>query len=120
MPTALTASECDRLQRSGVRIRLSIEASGNGVYKSFAYEIFKRGPSVLITFDGNSAGVNLIQEGKNAKYPCKIYADRHSRVLKAKSDSLEGYVKLFDERDVREVAEEICAWVTGLSGDENV
>jgi hypothetical protein len=32
---------------------------------------------------------------------------------------MEGYVKLFDERDVLEVAEEICAWVTGLNGDEN-
>ena len=81
-----------------------------GVYKSIAYEIFKRGPSVLITFDGNSAGVNLIQEAKNAKYRCKIYADRHSRVLKAKADSLEGYVRLFDETDIQAVADEITDW----------
>ena len=120
VPSMVSEKEQKNLNKQEVGVRVAIESEAMGVYKSIAYEIFKRGPSVLITFDGNSAGVNLIQEGKNAKYPCKIYADRHSRVLKAKSDSLEGYVKLFDERDVREVAEEICAWVTGLSGDENV
>ena len=119
VPSMVGEKERKNLCKQEVGIRVAIESEAMGVYKSIAYEIFKRGPSVLITFDGNSAGVNLIQEAKNAKYPCKIYADRHSRVLKAKSDSLEGYVKLFDEREVREVAQEICAWVAGIYGDEN-
>ena len=111
VPSMVGEKERKDLSKQAVGVRVAIESEAMGVYKSIAYEIFKRGPSVLITFDGNSAGVNLIQEAKNAKYPCRIYADRHSRVLKAKSDSLEGYVKLFDETDVQAVADEIAAWV---------
>jgi len=83
-----------------------------------AYEVCKRRFSVLLALDGNCAAGNLVQEAKNAKYPCRIYADRHSRVLKAKSDSLEGYVKLFDEKDVRTVAGEITSWIAQMSNTE--
>ena len=96
VPTALTASECDRLQRSGVRIRLSIEASGNGVYKSFAYEIFKRRDSVLIAFDGKSPAANLVQEAKNGRAKCRILINGRSRALRAKARALEGYVTFLE------------------------
>lgn len=115
VPAMVGDREKKNLDRQDVGIRIAIEPEAMGVYKSIAYEIFKRGPSVLITFDGNSAGVNLIQEAKNAKYPCRIYADRHSRVLKAKSDSLEGYVRLFDEKDIQDVARDISAWIEALT-----
>ena len=118
VPSMVEEKEQKNLSKQDVGVRVAIESEAMGVYKSIAYEIFKRGPSVLITFDGNSAGVNLIQEAKNAKYPCRIYADRHSRVLKAKSDSLEGYVKLFDEKDVRTVAGEITSWIAQMSNTE--
>lgn len=111
VPAMVGEREQKNLSRQDVGIRIAIEPEAMGVYKSIAYEIFKRGPSVLITFDGNSAGVNLIQEAKNAKYPCRIYADRHSRVLKAKADSLEGYVRLFDETDIQAVADEILLFL---------
>ncbi len=119
VPSMVGEKEQKNLCKQKVDVRVAIESEAMGVYKSIAYEIFKRGPSVLITFDGNSAGVNLIQEAKNAKYPCKIYADRHSRVLKAKSDSLEGYVTLFDEHEVQKVAKEITSWVAGIIGQGN-
>ena len=62
-------------------MRISIEPSGNGLYKSFAYEIFKRRPSVLLAFDGNSPAANLVQEAKNGRYKCDIYVDGRSRAL---------------------------------------
>ena len=86
-------------------IRVSIEPNGMGIYKSFTYEIFKRRPSVLLAFDGNAAGTNLIQEAKNARFPCRIFVSARSRTLKSKTKSLEGYVRLFEEGE--EVASEI-------------
>ena len=56
VPTRITPSEAARLKRSGVGVRVSIEPTRMGLYKSFAYEIFKRRPSVVIALDGNSAG----------------------------------------------------------------
>ncbi len=97
VPAALTDAECARLRRSGAGIRISIEQSGNGVYKSFAYEIFKRRPSVLLAFDGNSPAANLVQEAKNGRHKCAIYVSRRSRALCAKARMLQGYVQLFDE-----------------------
>lgn len=99
VPTAITASERDRLRRAGVGIRLSIEPSGNGVYKSFAYEIFKRRRSVLIALDGKSPAANLVQEAKNARVKCAIFLGGSSRVLRAKAKSLQGYVRLLQEVD---------------------
>lgn len=97
VPAALTDAECARLRRSGAGIRISIEQSGNGVYKSFAYEIFKRRPSLLLAFDGNSPAANLVQEAKNGRRRCAIYVSRRSRALCAKARMLQGYVQLFDE-----------------------
>ena len=66
VPSTLSRAECDRLRRSGAAVLPSVEPSGNGLYKSFAYEIFKRRrDSVLLAFDGNSPAANLVQEAKN-------------------------------------------------------
>ncbi len=112
VPTRLRESEAERLRESGAGIRVSIEPSGMGVYKSFAYEIFKRRPSVLIALDGNSAGANTVQEAKNGKRRCRIFVSRHSRLLSAKARSLEGYVSLIggdetDGGDARAIAEAV-------------
>ena len=82
-----------------MKVRVAIEAEAMGVYKSISYEIFKRRESTLIALDGNSAGANLIQEAKNAKYKCRICVYSRSRVLKSKAESLEGYVTLIRESD---------------------
>ena len=74
-------------------ILVSIESAGAGLYKSFAYEIFKRQPSALIAFDGNSAALNLIQEARNARHKCRIFINPRSRGLAAKGKLLEGYVQ---------------------------
>ena len=97
VPAVLGDAELARLKKSGVAVRVSIEPSGNGVYKSFAYEVFKRRPSLLVAFDGNSPAANLVQEAKNGRYPCAIYVSRRCRALCAKARMLHGYVRLFDE-----------------------
>ena len=93
VPTLITPAERSRLIRSGVSVRLSVEPTGMGSYKSFAYEIFKRRSSVLLAFDGNSAVANLVQEAKNGREPCTIYYDPRSRVLAEKARTLQGYVR---------------------------
>ena len=93
---------------AGVGVLVSIDSSGMGLYKSFAYEIFKRRPSVLLALDGNSAGVNLIQEARNGRYRARIFVSRHSRTLAAKADTLEGYVTLISgEEDAEKVLKAI-------------
>ena len=99
VPTTITPAERDRLLHAGVRVRLSIEPSGNGVYKSFAYEIFKRRESVLLALEGKSPAANLVQEAQNARFRCRIFADGRSRVLRAKAKSLQGYVRLLQETE---------------------
>ena len=97
VPSLISPAERQRLLRSGVSVRISVEPNGMGLYKSFAYEIFKRRPSVLLAFDGNSAAVNLVQEAKNGREKCAIYINSHSRPLKTKAKMLHGYVRLFTE-----------------------
>ena len=92
VPTMLTAAEIRRLRHSGASVSLSIEASGLSLYKSFSYEIFKRKPSVLLVFDGNSSALNLIQEAKNGRYKCQMFVDQHNRALLHKALSLQGYI----------------------------
>lgn len=99
VPSAISPQERDRLERSGVSIRVSIEPSGNGLYKSIAYEIFKRRPSILLAFDGNSPAANLVQEAKNGAVKCAIYLDGRSRPLRAKAGTLQGYVRIFDGKE---------------------
>ncbi|MBQ7519232.1 MAG: hypothetical protein IJU12_02855 [Clostridia bacterium] len=93
VPTLITRAERARLQEAGVGVLVSIDSSGMGLYKSFAYEIFKRMPAALLAFDGNSAALNLIQEARNGRQKCRIYINPHSRGLAAKARMLEGYVE---------------------------
>ena len=99
VPSAVSPAERSRLRRSGVTVRPSIEPSGNGLYKSFAYEIFKRRASVLLAFDGNSPAANLVQEAKNGRFKCDIYVDGRCRALCAKARMLQGYVRVFGRTD---------------------
>ena len=92
VPRLLSRSEAARLQSADVGVLLSIESSPMGLYKSFAYEIFKRRPSALLAFDGNSAALNLIQEARNGRAKCRIYINPRSRGLAVKARLLEGYV----------------------------
>ncbi len=94
VPSMISESERRRLAESGVFVRPSIESAAMGLYKSVAYEVFKQRCAVLYAFDGNSAGANLIQEAKNAKYKSEIYVSAHCRMLAEKARSLEGYVTL--------------------------
>ena len=93
VPSEITPAEQARLTESGVSVRVSIESAAMGLYKSFAYEIFNRRPSVLLAFDGNSAALNLVQEARNGKEKCRIYLNTRSRELAAKASVLEGYVR---------------------------
>ena len=99
VPGMLSSAEARRLTDSGLSVRPAIEQNGNGLYKSIAYEIFKRRPSVLLAFDGNSPVINLVQEAKNGRYKCRIYLDAHSRTLAAKGKTLQGYVQLFRNKE---------------------
>lgn len=100
VPTLISAYERNKLIESQVGVCISIEPTSMGLYKSFAYEIFKRRSSTVIAFDGNSAGANLIQEAKNGKHRAQIFVSRHSRVLAAKAASLHGYVTVFGDEDI--------------------
>ena len=92
VPTRISRAEKKRLQEAGVSVRISIESSGMGLYKSFAYEIFKRMDSVLLAFDGNAPAMNLIQEARNGRGRCDIFLNPRSRGLSVKAKLLEGYV----------------------------
>ena len=101
VPSRISRAERAKLLAAGVNILVSIESSGMGLYKSFAYEIFKRMPSMLLAFDGNSAALNLIQEARNGREDCRIFIDPRSRGLSAKARMLEGYVRpLLDAESV--------------------
>ena len=84
------------LEKSIKGIRISTESEGLGIYKSFNYEIFERGKSIVIAFDGNSPVANLIQEAKNGKGKAKIYVNEDCNALKEKAKSLYGYVVPFN------------------------
>ena len=99
VPTMVSRGELNRLRAAGVAVRMSIESSGMGLYKSVAYEIFKRMPSALLAFDGNSAALNLIQEARNGRHKCRIYINPKSRGLAAKARLLEGYVSPLGDPD---------------------
>lgn len=105
VPNMITRAERARLAEADVGILVSIESSGMGLYKSFAYEIFKRTPSALLAFDGNSAALNLIQEARNGRMKCRIYINPRSRGLAAKAKMLEGYVSPL--RDAEAILDEL-------------
>ena len=104
VPKVLSRAELSRLRAAGLGVLISIESSGMGLYKSFAYEVFKRSPSILLAFDGNSAAQNLVQEARNSREKCRIYICASARGLAAKAKTLEGYVRPL--RDAGEVLAE--------------
>ena len=97
VPSLLTKKEAEKLKEAGVRIRVSTESEGMGIYKSFNYEIFERRPALVVAFDGNSAAANLIQEARNGKGKAAIMIWNRSKPLRQKAASLKGYVSTFDE-----------------------
>ena len=99
IPTMISGYERNKLIESQVNVVISIEPTGMGLYKSFAYEIFKRRPSTVVAFDGNASGANLIQEAKNGRYKAQIFVSETSRGLRPKAESLRGYVRLFGPKD---------------------
>ena len=99
VPRLISRAERTRLRKAGVGVLLSIENSPMGIYKSFAYEIFRRRPSALLAFDGNSAALNLIQEARNGREKCRIYISPRSRGLTVKARTLEGYVHPLRDAD---------------------
>ena len=105
VPTLISPAEAQRIRQSGVGVRVSIEPTRMGLYKSFAYEIFKRRPSVVVALDGNSAGANTVQDAKNGKKKARIFVNRRARVLYAKAQTIQGYVSLFEGA---EAAAPIC------------
>lgn len=92
VPNQITRQEAARIKAAEIGVLVSIESSGMGLYKSFAYEVFKRFPSILLAFDGNAAAMNLIQEARNSRNKCQIYVSPHSRGLSDKADLLKGYI----------------------------
>ena len=106
VPSRIGMEEAEPLRRAGVHIRVSIEPSPMGIYKSFAYEIFKRRPSVLIALDGNSSGANMIQDAKNGKRTCHMFVLDKRGMLREKAKNLGGYVSLFNAGD--DLANLVC------------
>ena len=103
VPNRISRAEKKRLLEAGVTVRISIESSGMGLYKSFAYEIFKRMDAVLLAFDGNAPAMNLIQEARNGRCKCRIFVNPRSRGLSVKAKMLEGYVQpLVSAEEIRE------------------
>ncbi len=98
-PGEITEEECRRLRDSELPIRISLESSALGTYKSFAYEIFKRREFVVVALDGNSAAANMIQDAKNSRYKSRTFIGAHSGILREKAASLQGYVTLLGDED---------------------
>lgn len=94
VPNYVDKKQKDKINREKISICVSPERP-MGLYKSFNYEIFERRPSILIAYDGNSAGSNLIQEARNGKGKASIYVYHNSPLIE-KAKSLQGYVKLFE------------------------
>ncbi len=103
VPAAITGRELEKIKKSGANIRVSIEASPMGIYKSIAFEVFKRGQNILLALDGNSAAGNLIQDTKNSKYKCYRFINQKSMGLRSKAESLQGYVTMWKGEDASEI-----------------
>ena len=114
VPSMVTSVQKAKLIKSGVKVVVSIESSGMGLYKSFSYEIFKRRRSVLLAFDGNSSAQNLIQEARNGKEKCRIYINPSSRGLSAKAKMLEGYIEPLQADDPENFAESLRDYIEGM------
>lgn len=104
VPSTVNEEEIHALQKANVKVRVAIEPSSMGIYKSVAYEIFKQRDSILLALDGNASALNLIQEAKNGKYKCRIFVNEHAALLKKKARSLAGYVTLLNgPKDAEEI-----------------
>ena len=99
VPSQLTRASAEALKAADVRILVSIESSGMGLYKSVSYEVFRRRPSVLLAFDGNSAALNLIQQARNSSNRHRIFVSTRSRGLTEKARMLDGYVNKMADAD---------------------
>ena len=112
VPSLLSRYELNKILDSKLFIHISPENTGMGIYKSFNYEIFERGHSVLIALDGNSAGANMIQEAKNGKGKARIYVAANSLALKDKALSLKGYLTIFTKEDniLDDIMNTIAKW----------
>lgn len=107
-PALMEGSRLRRLARAKVKgVRISTESQEMGIYKSFNYEIFERRNCALVAFDGNSAIANLVQEARNGKGKAYVFLYPRSAVLRAKAESLHGYVTV--NAPAREVADKIRA-----------
>ncbi len=95
VPSLMSPKQIAKVSRAHIKgIRISTEAQEMGIYKSFNYEIFERRNCVLFAFDGNSAVANLVQEARNGKGRTRIFVYPKSAMLKAKAESLQGYVTI--------------------------
>lgn len=103
VPNAVTKSELEQLKKYDIPLRVSIESSPMGVYKSIAFEIFKCRENILIALDGNSAAGNLIQDTKNAKYESRRYINARSIGLRSKAESLQGYITLWNGENADQI-----------------
>ena len=107
VPSMVGVQESRRIASSGVSVVFSPEPSGLGLYKSFAYEIFKRRFSVLLVLDGHSSACNLMQEAANGRKKCAIYVEGHKKTICEKAKTLEGYTTVFT--DGRRACDEIVS-----------
>ncbi len=106
IPSLMDRLQINRLSKANVTgIRISTESQEMGIYKSFNYEIFERRNCALLAFDGNSSVANLVQEARNGKGSARIFLFPRSAMLKAKAESLQGYITLNAETDavIREI-----------------
>ena len=108
VPARVDQAEQQRIGNAPVKVRVAIEPSSMGLYKSIAYEVFKRRPSILLAFDGNAAGANLIQEARNAKKKCRTFVSPKAHSLRMKAESLEGYITWIE--NTPEMADQVLAW----------
>jgi hypothetical protein len=99
VPAVINRNEKEYFYKNKLNAVISTEMNRMGLYKSFNYEIFERRESTVIAFDGNSAVLNLIQEARNGKGRAHIFASSHSKSLKNKAESLQGYIRLFGWND---------------------
>lgn len=109
IPKLITEEVSKKLKQKEIHgIRISTESEELGIYKSFNYEIFERGKSIVIAFDGNAPVANLVQEAKNGKGESKIYVNTECMALREKAKSLFGYVTDFELKDniVNKIIEE--------------
>lgn len=108
VPSYISEFEKNKLNKSKLATRISIESLGMGIYKSFNYEIFERRSSCVVAIEGNSAAENLIQEAKNGKAKALIYVSNNSIILKQKAQTLEGYVTIYkDNKDIDKMINKI-------------